>query len=69
MKSFVSGAIALALALSGLSVTSATRGQDRNAVPPNCDRGCLVEFMHKYLGALVGRDPSRVPWADKVEFT
>ena len=69
MKSFASGAIALALVFGGLSFTSTTRGQDRNAVPSNCDRACLVEFMNKYLTALVTRDPSRVPWADKVEFT
>lgn len=71
VKSFVSGTIAIALALviSGLSVSSTTRAQYLNAVPPKCDRACLVEFMNKYLSALVGHDPSRVPWADKVEFT
>ena len=69
MKSFASGAIALALVFGELSVTLTTRGQDRNALPPNCDRACLVEFMNKYLTALVTRNPSGVPWADKVEFT
>src|SRR6202050_2014063 len=69
VKSLASGAIALALFCGGPSVRSSTRGQDLNAVPPRCDRACLVEFMNKYLAALVGRDPSRVPWADKVEFT
>ncbi len=68
-KGFVSGAIVLALMFSGLSVTSITRGQDLNAVPPKCDRACLVDFMNKFLTALVARDSSRVPWADKVEFT
>jgi hypothetical protein len=62
-------AIALTLALSSLSFTSTTRGQDLNAVPPKCDRACLVEFMNKYLAGFVGHDSSRVPWADKVEFT
>src|SRR6202034_3530567 len=69
VKSLASGAIALALVCSGLSVTSTTRGQDLNAGPPKGDRARLVEFINKYLAALVGRDPSRVPWADKVEFT
>jgi hypothetical protein len=69
VKSFASGAIALAIVLSGLCITSTTRGQDFNAVPPKCDRACLVEFMNKYLSALVGHDASRVPWADKVEYT
>ncbi len=69
IKFFSSGAIALVLVFIGFSVTSTTRGQDRNALPPNCDRACLVGIMDKYLSALVGRDSSRVPWADKVEFT
>jgi hypothetical protein len=69
VKSLASGAIALALMFSCLSLTLTTRGQDFNAVPSNCDRACLVEFMNKYLTALVGRDPSRVPWAGRVEFT
>lgn len=44
-------------------------GQAPNAVPSNCDRGCLVEVMHKYLSGFVGHDASRVPWAERVEFT
>lgn len=68
-KNLASAAIALAFVLGGLSVTSITRGQDLNAVPPNCNRACLVEFMNKYLAALVGHDSTRVPWADRVEFT
>ena len=68
-KNFASGAIALALVVSGFSVTSASRGQDLSALPPNCNRACLVEFMNKYLTALVSRDSSRMPWAEKVEFT
>jgi hypothetical protein len=69
VKSFASGAIALALVFGGPSVTSITRGQALNAVPSQCDRMCLVEFMNKYLAGFIGHDPSRVPWADKVEFT
>jgi len=41
----------------------------KNAVPPSCDRACLVGFMNKFLTALVTRNPSGVPWAEKVEFT
>jgi hypothetical protein len=61
--------VVLALLLSGSSVASTTRGQDQNAVPAKCNRACLVDFMNTYLAALVGRDPTRVPWADHVEFT
>ncbi len=69
MKRFASGAIVLALVLGGLSVAAPARSQAPNAVPPNCDRACLVEFMHKYLSGFVGHDASRVPWAEHVEFT
>jgi hypothetical protein len=69
VKSLASCAIALIVGLAGLSVTLNSRGQGLNAVGPSCDRACLVEFMNKYLTALVNRDPSRVPWADKVEYT
>ena len=68
VNSFVSSAVALTLVLGGLTMTT-TWAQRLNAVPPNCDRACLVEFMNKFLTALTTRDPSRVPWADKVEFT
>jgi hypothetical protein len=69
VKSFASCVIALAVVIGGLTVRSITWGQEPNAVSPSCDRACLVEFMHKYLTALVSRNPSLVPWADKVQFT
>jgi hypothetical protein len=69
MKSLAYCAITLIVVFAGLSVTLTSQGQDLNAAPPSCDRACLVEFMNKYLTALVNRDPSRVPWADKVGFT
>jgi hypothetical protein len=59
----------LTLVLGGLAAMATTPAQEINAVPPNCDRACLVEFMNKFLTALATRDSSRVPWADKVEFT
>jgi len=62
-------ALASALLLGSFSVTRRAQAQDLNAVPSKCDRACLVEFMNKYLTALVTRDPSHVPWADKVAFT
>src|SRR5579863_8366089 len=68
-NTFTSGAVAFALVLGGLTMMATTRAQQLNAVPSNCDRACLVEFMNKFLTALPTRDPRRVPWADKVQFT
>jgi hypothetical protein len=54
----------------GLLVSAGPAGaQQPNAAPPNCDRACLVEYMNKFLAALVSHEPSRVPWAEKVAFT
>jgi hypothetical protein len=69
VKRFASGAVALALALGCLTMMTATRAQQLNAAAPSCDRACLVEVMNKFLTALPTRDPSRVPWAEKVAFT
>ena len=65
----ISFGITLVLPLVALCSPPGARGQNLNAAPPSCARDCLVEFMNKYLAALVAREPSRVPWADKVEFT
>ena len=69
VKNFVCGAATLALVLGGLVMMAPTRAQQVNAVPPKCDRACLVEVVNKFLEALVGHEPDRVPWADKVQFT
>ena len=33
-----------------------------------CDRECMVDFMKRYLQALVKHDPKAVPFADEVKF-
>jgi hypothetical protein len=38
-------------------------------VAPDCDRTCLYGFIDQYLGALVAKDPERLPWAAHVKFT
>jgi len=41
-----------------------------SAVPANdCDRKCLYGLVDAYLDALAAKDPSRVPWAKRVQFT
>jgi len=39
------------------------------AAAQKCDRACLGGMMSQYLDALVARDPSKLPLADKVRFT
>lgn len=36
---------------------------------PRADRAALYGHAEAYLAALIRRDPSRVPWADRVRFT
>jgi hypothetical protein len=36
---------------------------------PKCDRQCLVDLMHKYVGALATHDSKGLPFAAKVKFT
>ena len=36
---------------------------------PACDRACLYGFADQYLAALVKKDPSRLPWAERAVFT
>ena len=36
---------------------------------PHADRGALYAHAEAYLEALTKRDPSRLPWADRVVFT
>jgi hypothetical protein len=40
---------------------------DAQAQP--CDRSCLIGFISQYVGALVARDPSKLPLAPDVKFT
>ena len=39
------------------------------AAAENCDRSCLSGLLTQYIDAVVARDPSRLPLADKVRFT
>ena len=36
---------------------------------PQCDRAALYAHAEAYLDALAARDPSRLPWAERVVFT
>jgi hypothetical protein len=34
-----------------------------------CDRDCLIAMSDRYMEALVGKDPSHLPWAKRVRYT
>ena len=66
---FCTFTVTLALTLGAWNAATRLPAQQVNAAAPNCDRACLIEYMNKFLAALVGHEPDRVPWADKVAFT
>ena len=55
---------ALFFAVATLTGTLALAGP-----PPACDHDCLVGFTHRYMDALVHKDPGRAPLASDVKFT
>ncbi len=54
------------LALFALFVTAASQPA---AAAQSCDRSCLADLLSTYVDALVARDPSRLPLAEKVRIT
>jgi hypothetical protein len=55
------------LALAGLGL--ALHFSPASAQAPGCDRGCLEDLAQRYMAALVAREPSKLPWAERVRFT
>ena len=63
------GFMTMVLALAG-GVTWAQAPGERSAViPTDCDRSCLIGFLHSYMDALVHKDPGRARFAKNVRFT
>jgi hypothetical protein len=56
---------ALALAVLGGALTPSSA----HAQEPACDRACLENLAGSYMAALVAREPSKLPWAERVRFT
>lgn len=44
-------------------------GEPSAVYPSDCDRACLIGFLHSYLDALVHKDPGRAQFAKSVRFT
>jgi len=61
--------VALAAVCLATVAAAGDPASDFNAVGPHCDRGCLTGILDQYLTGLVGHDPARVPFADRVKFT
>lgn len=56
------------LASSGPALAQAP-GERSAVTPTDCNRSCLIGFLHSYLDALVHRDPGRARFAKDVRFT
>ncbi len=56
-------------ALAGLPAAAQAPGTPSAYTAVACDRVCLIGIVHRYMDALVPRDPSRAPLAKGVMFT
>src|SRR5690606_5579919 len=63
-----SGRYLASLAAGGLLAVIAGLPQTSQAAEA-CERSCLSDLLTQYVDALVARDPSVLPLADKVKFT
>ena len=61
----------LAMSVLGTMLVGGAAGQPGGAetVTGRCDRACLNALVDQYLAALVARDPSRLPLAQRYKFT
>src|ERR1700722_1115055 len=62
------------LSVAGLLLAAAVLGHPSTAAEPaagdaSCDRACLNGIAAGYMAALLAHDPSRLKWAQHVEFT
>jgi len=64
MKPTRTDSLFAALICSLFAITFSTQGEAGEA----CDRGCLLDVMHRYQAALVAHDPDRMEIADHVRF-
>ena len=74
MRGKTSIVVALGFILFGSLLPPSSKAQNihprESAVSAHdCDRKCLYGFVDAYLDALAAKDPSRVPWAKRVQFT
>src|SRR6185312_4611252 len=56
------------LIASGVAFAQAP-GERSAVIPTDCNRACLLGFVHSYMDALVHKDPARAHFAKDVRFT
>ncbi|HEY5409879.1 MAG TPA: hypothetical protein VIJ94_04040 [Caulobacteraceae bacterium] len=63
------GAAALGLMLASSPAAAQAPGQPSAWIAAPCDHACLIGYLHRYMDALVHRDPARAPLAKGAGFT
>ena len=70
MHRFISrgGVFATLIFLTSLARAQAP-GEPSAVIASDCDRSCLIGFLHSYLDALVHKDPGRAEFGRSARFT
>lgn len=61
--------LTLALAVAGTATWAQAPGVRSAVIPTDCNRSCLIGFLHSYMDALAHKDPARAHFAKSVRFT
>ena len=61
--------LTLALAAAGTTTWAQAPGVRSAVIPTDCNRSCLIGFLHSYMDALAHKDPARARFAKSVRFT
>ncbi len=63
------GGLAVGACLIALPAAAQMPGEASAWTAVACDHACLVGFLHRYMDALVHKDPARAPLAQGIRFT
>ncbi len=72
LRAVAAGVAALVAALAAPRAVAQANGpgtQPRAAATAQCNRACLLGIADRYMAALVDKDWSGLPWAERVRFT
>jgi hypothetical protein len=61
--------LTLVLGVAATTTWAQAPGERSAVIPTDCDRACLIGFLHSYLDALVHKEPARAHFAKTVRFT
>ncbi len=65
----ITASLACGFAAAAQAQSSPSSAGHDSAARGACDYDCLIGFTHRYMDALVHKDPSRIPLAPDVKFT